>query len=351
MNGVIFLRPVVLIVGLPLVLVTVVLYMLNYRARIGARARYGSEPLLSHFSKTISLRRERLIPIGWALAMALLVVAAAGLCIPDSPISVQQGTMHIVIVSDVSNSMRAEDYRADMPIKDGVPAESVQGPYGSRLDMVKSVIENQIMPAVSGNKIGIATYKGEGFAQANLTDDFLALKWVILHWFTVGDAPGQGSNVSAGLQTALAILEQDQTPGQQRVIVLFSDGGFTDAPENISAIEDKVRQAGVRFIVVGVGSTEPQQVPFWKDGEVTYATDENGQIITTSINETALRDLSNAMSGVYLRITDGALATNWALQLAGAGKTKQETADIFYLPLGLAVLILLGIRVRGIRVS
>ncbi len=349
MNAVFFFRPAVLLLGPPLVLATVLAYYLNYRSRVKARRRYGDEKLLSRFSRPISLRRERLVSFGWALAMTLLVVAGAGPGIPDSPISVQQGTLHIVVVSDVSNSMRAEDYRSSMPMKDGVPPEQVRAPYGSRLDMVKSLIQNQIMTAAAGNKIGIATYKGDGFVQANLTDDFLALRWIIAHWFAVGDAPGQGSNVSAGLSTALQILEQDNAPGQERVVLLFSDGGFTDKPEAISAVQEKMRQAAVRFIVVGVGSSQPQQVPFWKNGEVTYATDKDGQIITTAIDETALQSLASAMSGEYIHINEGSLSINWAVQLAGVGKTRQETADIFYLPLGLAALILLAIRARGLR--
>lgn len=348
MNAVFFFRPMVLLLGPPLVLATVLFCALNYRSRVGARKRYGDENLLSRFSKPISARRERLILTGWVLVMVLLVVAGAGPGIPDSPISVQQGTLHIVVVSDVSNSMRAEDYRSGMPMKDGLPPEQVRAAYGSRLDMVKSVIQNQIMVAAEGNKIGIATYKGDGFVQANLTDDFLALRWIMTHWFTVGDAPGQGSNVSAGLATALAILDHDDAPGQQRVVVLFSDGGFTDTAESMGAVEEKMRQAAVRLIVVGVGSLQPQQVPFWKNGEVTFATDKDGQIITTSLNETALQSLASAMGGEYIHVNDSALTTNWALQLAGVGKTRQETADIFYLPLGLAAAILFAMRARGL---
>ncbi len=345
-----FLRPAVFLIGLPLILLTVLLCYLNFRSRVDARARYGAGKLIDSFSRGISGRQERLLALGWTLVMALLVVASAGPIIPDAPVRAEKGSLQVVIVSDVSNSMRAEDYRVQMPPKDGVPPTMVKGPYGSRLDMVKSVIINEIMPAVAGNKMGIATYKGDGFQQADLTDDFTALQWIMVHWFNVGDAPGQGSNVAAGLSTALTIFGKDKTSEQQRVIVLFSDGGFTDKPEDITAVEDKIRQSGIRFIVVGVGSTQPQQVPFWADGKPNYAVDKSGQILTTAINETALEHLANAMGGQYVHITGGILDINWALQLAGSA-TEQQAADIFYIPLGLAVLILTMIRARGLRGS
>lgn len=350
MEALIFLRPAVTIIGLPLILITVALYYLNYRSRLEARSRYGQGKLIDRFSRPISIKQERLLALAWVSVMALFVMAAAGPSLPDAPVRADSGALQIVVVSDVSNSMRAEDYRSQMPFKDGLPPNLVTEAYGSRLDMVKSVIINQIMPAVAGNKMGIATYKGQGFQQADLTSDFIALQWIMNHWFSVGDAPGEGSNVAAGLSTALTIFDKEKTSGQERVIVLFSDGGFTDDRQAIADVVDKIRQQGIRVVIVGVGSEQPQEVPFWADGKPNFAVDKDGKVITVAINELALHELVSAVNGQYVHITGGLLDANWAVQLAGS-QTVQKTADIFYIPLALALLILTMIRVRGLAIS
>lgn len=349
MNQLTFATPVALAAGLPLVVLTLLVYYFNFRSRRRARDRYGERRLIDRFTPSLSLKGERFLALAWAAVTTLLVLAAAGPSVPDAPIQAATGALQVVIVSDVSNSMRAEDYRAQMPPKDGLPANLVQSAYGSRLDMVKSVIIAQIMPAIAGNKMGLATYKGNGFQQANLTSDYDALTWVMLHWFSVGDAPGEGSNVAAGLATALAIFDKDGTSDQQRVIVLFSDGGFTDKPEAIADIAQQIRKRGIRFVVVGVGSAEPQRVPFWSGGEPNYAVDKDGKTVTVAMNEQALQQLSAMMSGQYLQITGGLLDANWAVQLAGS-HTVQERANLFYIPVAIALLLAAMIRLRGLAI-
>ncbi|MBS1954297.1 MAG: VWA domain-containing protein [Cyanobacteria bacterium SZAS-4] len=349
MNQLTFATPGALAAGLPLVILTLVIYHFNFRSRRRAREQYGEQRLIDRFSPRLSLARERFLALSWCAVVTLLVFAAAGPSVPDAPIQASSGALQVVIVSDVSNSMRAEDYRDQMPPKDGLPANLVQSAYGSRLDMVKSVIINQIMPAIAGNKMGLATYKGNGFQQANLTTDFTALQWVMVHWFTVGDAPGEGSNVAAGLSTALAIFDKDATSNEQRVIVLFSDGGFTDEPQALVDIAQQIKERGIRLVVVGVGSAAPQRVPFWSEGEPHYAVDENGKPIMVALNEQALRQLSTMMNGQFIQITAGLLDESWAVQLAGS-HTVQERANLFYIPVALALMLIAIIRLRGLSV-
>lgn len=324
---------------------------LGFALRVKARAAFGEKRLVDRVSPPLSHRAERLTRALWLAAIALAVVALAGPSTPDMPTRVKAGTLQVVIVTDVSKSMAAEDYRADMPAQNGVPAEQVLGPYGMRLDMVKQTVENQIMPAIVGNELGVSTFEGDGFDQADLTDDFESLRWVIDNWVKIDNAPGGGSDYAEGMKTALTMFaasEQNQknktgsVRPTEKVIVLFSDGGFTGDQANLAQVIEQLRQQNVRVIVVGVGADKATPIPTYdpKTLQLTGYYQLNGQVATTSIDEPALTRLAAQMNGTYVRLIPGQkLPVPWATDFAGS-KTEQHEHDLYQFPLGLAVLAL-----------
>ena len=349
-----FLRPLLLLALIAVVPITVGALYLAYHARGNARKAYGEERLVNRFSATPSRRLELCVGLGWIVAMAMLVIAAAGPILPDAPDTVPAGSLRVVVVSDVSKSMAAEDYRAQMPPKDGVTAPEVPGPYGTRLQAVKRVVEEQIMPAIVGNQLGMATYCGNGFDQADLTDDFVSLRWVIDNWMNVGNAPGGGSDYAEGLTMALTIFDEAREADLQKVIVLFSDGGFTGDQTALSKVLEKIKARGIRVVIVGVGSDTPIPIPVYnaETGQMTgYIQDDKKATITTGIEEANLLKLQAETDGTYVRLDPRQnLDVQWASKLTGT-KSLTHQKLMFKYPLGLALLLIFGLLLRGVLVQ
>jgi hypothetical protein len=249
---------------------------------------------------------------------------------------------------DVSWSMAAEDYRGIMNAPDGTPGTAMPGPFGNRLDMSKFIIVQRMMPAIQGNQIGLVTYMGNGFSQAPLTDDYTALRFVLKNWVKDGSAPGGGSDISAGLSEALDTFKADEDPKKDKVIVLFSDGGFTGKPEELQDVIQKLNEQHVRVIVVGVGGNTPIPIPLYdKDQPKGYRTKDE-QVVMTSIEEAQLQAIASATSNEYIHVAEAKdVNIQWASTLAGSKAEPHET-HIYQYPLGAALALLLLLSLRGL---
>lgn len=340
-EGIHLLRPEYLGALVVLIPAVIALWYTGYKLRVKARRAYGEEQLIGRFTKPLRLATEGLVLAGWLAVVTLLTVAASGPVTPAQPTNVKAGTLEVIAVVDVSKSMAAEDYRAVMPPKNGVDPTMVAGPYGTKLDMAKHVISRQVMPAVQGNRVGIVNYSGNGFNQAPLTDDFTSLRWVMENWMTIGAAPGGGSDYAEGLKMALSMFKAEKQTDKQRVILLFSDGGFDGDNENLTKVLEEMRELGVKFIIIGVGSTTPSPVPLYsRDGQLTGYLQKDGQVQTTALDEAPLLALSSQTGGTYVKLEgDGKLNIQWASTLGGTRAEKRENHVFFYFVGGAAILL------------
>ncbi len=354
-----WLRPDYLYLLLAVLPALAALLFISYRQRLAARREWGEEKLIERFTRPFSPMRELIKGALWLTAAALAIIATAGPILTDSPQVVREGSMRLIAVVDVSPSMAAEDYRAVMPpkeITDGkgnvistIPADQVLGPYGMRLDMTKYVIRQQIMPTLERNKIGIVNYTGQGFVQAELTDDYAALKWIMRKRMGINQAPGGGSDYAEGLKTALDMFNSEPPTEQQKVILLFTDGGFTGDQKDLNKVLGDIRQAGIKIIVVGIGANSPVPIPkYSKEGQVVGYLEQEGKTVETAIDEAALQTLVLQTGGDYIRLDPAAppnVKIQWARTL-GNTKTERHDDPVFQYPLGAALLLmgfLLGI--------
>jgi len=249
---------------------------------------------------------------------------------------------------DVSWSMAAEDYRPIMNAPDGTPGSAVSGPWGSRIDMSKYIIVQRMMPALQGNQIGLVTYMGNGFQQPPLTDDYTALRFVLKNWVKDGSAPGGGSDIASGLTEALDTFKADEDPKKDKVIVLFSDGGYTGEPGPLQEAIQKLNEQHVRVIVVGMGGNTPIPIPLYeRNGQPKGYRMKDEQVIMTAVEEAQLQSIASATSGEYIHLADpNDVKVQWASTLAGSKAEPHET-HIYQYPLIAALVMLLLLSFRG----
>ncbi len=282
--------------------------------------------------------------------MLLLVVSMAGPVLPDSPVKVTQGSLQVVVVADVSKSMAAEDYRDFMPPRNGVAPRAVPGPYGTRLEMVKKIIGDELMPALSGNQLGIVTFMGNGWDLVDLTDDYTYIRDSMRVSMKIGNAPGGGSDYAEGFKEALILFQQTPEKDKQKVIVLFSDGGFTGEEKNLQETIGKLQEQNIRVIILGIGGDEPQAIPLYDDstGQQVGNIQRDGKTVTTNIDDAALTALSGKMGGEYIRIVP---ASTWTLSGQAnslARKRKLTRRKSMSTRLAAGMLLVFGLFLRGI---
>lgn len=342
-------RPDVLMWLLAVLPATIAFWFFGFRMRKAARDKFGEERLVNRNTAPLTLKSEALVLAGWLSVVGLLVFAAAGPVAPAAPNTAQSGTLQVIAVTDVSQSMRAEDYRPAMPPKDGLSPDLVPGPYGTRLDMVKIVIQKEILPAVQGNEFEIVLYMGNSVAFPDFpTDDFQTLEWIFKNWVRIGNAPGGGSDFVEGLKEAVASFKRSPNQNMERVIVLFSDGGYTGSQEELQKVIDEIKKLDIRLVIVGVGTPENVPIPEYSPtGELTgYKKLKEGQ--STSLQEgnlTALRDAVGDKAEYVLLAADAKLNINWARTLAGSKTEQRENPlDGYVVMAALALLLILSLR-------
>src|SRR5207237_1620540 len=105
------------------------------------------------------------------LGLSALILALARPSIENGHSEFPVGSVDVIAVVDVSRSMAAQDYKG-----------KVSGHYysgGTRLDMARYLIVNDVVPSLKMNRLGVVSYSGEAFPQAFLSDDMPALGWVL----------------------------------------------------------------------------------------------------------------------------------------------------------------------------
>jgi Ca-activated chloride channel family protein len=302
------------ILGLPFVVGPV---LWGLRRRHAILKEFGRIDLLTQFSR-FSLDSKavyRILPV--ALCFGLLVVSMARPVLLGNFGEIRKGTLDVVAVLDVSKSMRAEDC----------------GLKGSRLEMAKAALL-QCLPDLAGNRLGLVTFAGKSFPQAELTDDLDALEFVLKNWVTVDSAPSQGSNIGMALSEAIRLFEEDK---RNRVILFFSDGGHVRSG-NLEGILTEIKIKGIRVISIGVGSKEGAKIPVYEEGKFKEWLSIDGNEVETQLNEDMLREISQGTGGKYIHLT---LAKNLKGVLKDpsvmGARSLSGGREMFQIPLGLAV--------------
>ncbi len=329
----------------------------GYFARRGAEKAYGNDTQMYKYGAKPRRWLDNVLTGGWLVVVLGIVLTAAGPTSNNTPVRVPEGTVQAIPVVDVSKSTAAEDYREAMPADAGERPD-INQPWGRRIDMAKYQIY-KIMKAIEGNQLGLVTYTEEGFAQGELTTDFFALRFVLEKWVDVGSAPGNGSNFAKGLEEAIAMFDRKKVDGKQKVIILISDGGFTnDKGEEIRASGDErltkaleeMRKRDIKLVIIGVGIPGKNAIPVYENGKLMgYMKDEkSGEQITTSFDADNLRDLATATGAKFHHIElDSASQTvpiDWANELGGSRIEMKQTELFLYFAggtLGLATILVL----------
>ena len=314
-----FLNPKALwaMLALPFVLAAIV-WGLHRREAI--LREFGKMDLLAQFSRFPFNRRILYQRLSIVLCFALLITATARPLLSGNFKQIKEGILDVVAVLDVSKSMAAEDC----------------GPEVSRLERAKDVLLGYF-PELGGNRLGIVTFAGSSFPQAELTDDFQALTFVLKKWVAVDSAPSQGSNVGKALSEAVHLFQKGD---KKKIILLFSDGGHV-RPKNLEGVLTDIGARGIKVISVGFGSHGGSRIPVYEEGTFKEWLKIGGKEAFTRLNDGILKEISQATEGKYIQLSSLRKLRGIFRDPAVAGKRVLSGGrEIFQIPLALSILLL-----------
>ena len=209
------------------------------------------------------------------LALLALATALLGPRLGQRTERVEAAGADVVVLVDVSASMRAQDVPPD------------------RLARARRAARDVLGAMTRGDRAALAAYAGHGVLLTPLTHDTSALL-EMLPFIDPDLVPAAGSRLDDGVLASLAAFGSgDDRP---RVILVLSDGE-DPASRSVTGIAAEAARAGVRVVTVGFGTTEGARIP---DGD-EWLLDRRGQEVRSRLDPDALFRLAEMTDGEAFR--------------------------------------------------
>lgn len=213
-------------------------------------------------------------------AIAFLIIALANPQYGKGTNKAVSEGIEIMIALDISNSMRALDL----------------DPKRDRLKVAKMAIE-QLFNKLHGDKVGLVLFAGDAFVQVPLTIDYGAAK-IFLSTVRPEMMSNQGTAIGLAIDKCLASFDMEN--GVNKAIVILSDG--EDHEGNAVDQATYAKSENVIVSTVGMGTPKGTPIPEYRNGKVVgMKKDQNGNTVTTKLNEQMLQEVASAGGGSYTR--------------------------------------------------
>jgi Ca-activated chloride channel family protein len=258
-----------------------------------------------------------------ALALATLVLAAAGPQIGGDTVEVKKEGIAIVIAIDISSSMLAEDFAPS-----------------NRLEVAK----RQAIAFVRGrqaDRIGLVAFAGEALTQVPVTLDYAVVEQAILE-MRIGSLE-DGTAIGSGLATAVNRLRR--APDKSKVVILLTDG-----ENNKGLIDPRTAAAaaaayGIKVYTIGVGTEGEAPIPTGRSlgGGFRY------EVLPVKIDEALLTEIADRTGGRYFRAKDSEALSRIFSEIDRLEKTPVSVTRYTQFDEATQPFILLGLLALGLE--
>ncbi len=237
-------------------------------------------------------------------ATFLLAFAMSGPMVVGGKQKVTSTGVDIMIVLDVSNSMRATDIQP------------------SRIERAKLALA-QMIQTMGSDRVGVVVFAGQSYPCLPLTDDYNAAE-LLLQSVSPDMVPVQGTAIGNAIDNALAAFgKTDKSNG--KAIILISDG--ENHEDNAAEAAARAAEEGVIVCAIGIGAPQGTTIPEY-DGTGKRAgnkKDESGQEIISKLDEATLKSVATAGKGIYVRASNSDLGISKVYNLLqGLSKATTE---------------------------
>jgi Ca-activated chloride channel homolog len=220
--------------------------------------------------------------------VALLIVALARPQRVEDKREVRTQGYDIVLVVDLSGSMRAEDYE-----KGGSRINRFQ----AVMPVIKAFIEER-----TSDRIGVVLFSGKAYTMAPLTfdHDWLAKQLDRVHLGMIED----GTAIGDGIGVALTRLEQaKRESGGKRIgafVVLLTDGVSNRGVLTPQQATDLAKARGIPVYTIGAGKDGWVPMPIFNDDGRRVGQ----RMVPSDLDEGELREIARQTGGAFFRAAD-----------------------------------------------
>lgn len=254
-----------------------------WRGRRGAVAavEYSNTQAIRAISRETRSRSGAWLSTIKLLALALLIVGVGRPQTGTTSAPAQASGIDIMLLLDVSGSMRSLDFKLD-----GKPA--------SRVDVVKSVVAKFIQDRPD-DRIGLTVFSGAPYlvSPVTLDHDWLLQNLDRVQIGTTEDGTAIGSGIAAGLNRL-----RDQA-AKSKVIVLLTDGQNNTGNVSPLTAAQAAHALGVRVYTIGIGVRGEAPLP------VTDAFGNQQTVMEkVDVDEDTLQKIATTTGGQFYRATN-----------------------------------------------
>ncbi len=294
--------------------------------------RFGDPERITALTTADPAKRRAWKGVLLVLAVALAFLAAARPQYGKGTRLIPATNVDIVLTLDYSKSMYARDVEPSRIFR-------------AKIEVARLVKE------LEGARFAAVAFAGEpmGFP---LTADGAAVAQ-FLRQLDPNEMPVPGTAIARALEQSRDLLRRDpKAQEHKRIIVLVTDG--EDLEGDPIAAAQSIGAEGTTIHVVQIGGRTPERVPeIGPDGRVLgYRTDRQGKPLTTALTVEGERQLAAVAAatpgGKLIRAEKGStgidqIAAELKRQMKSELAEKVDTvyADIYFYPLGLAILLLI----------
>lgn len=264
-------------------------------------------------------------------SVVFLIIALAGPKIGTEVREVTRQGVDIMVMLDVSKSMKSEDVRPN------------------RLDKAKFEIL-RMLDRLRGDRVGLIAFTGEAILLSPLTSDYSAFR-LYLNLADPESMPSTTTDFNTGMRVALDAFEAAGTADRNtsRVLLVISDG--EDHGPDHSQMVQQLRSKGVFVFTVGIGTLSGGTIPVYDPNSgrlIEYLRDAAGQVVTTRLVPATLKSIAETGQGTYYEISRSSDGMDGFLtQIAELEKSEfatQEFADYknqyqWFVAIGLLLLV------------
>ncbi len=239
--------------------------------------RHGFAAGTQQMRQTLSVKALPTLSILRFIVLALLIFTLARPQLSQSREHKFAEGIDILLVLDISESMRAEDFEG-----------------ANRIQIAKSVI-NDFLSHRENDRIGLVIFAGESFTLCPLTLDYSVLI-ELLRDVQIGQLE-DGTAIGDALVTATHRLEISAS--KTKIVILLTDGennaGSID-PETAAAL---AQSFGIKVYTIGMGKEGGARIPY---ADTTFG--KRYREVLTYLDEDTLKQIANITGGRYFRATD-----------------------------------------------
>lgn len=317
--------PIFLSLFLILPLLMIYLWWIRKHATLHA-IRFSELEGVRQIPKTSAVKLLPLLKVIRFIVIALLIFTLARPQLSQSQERRFVEGIHIFLALDVSESMRAEDFK-----------------NANRLQTAKSVIRDFLRNRES-DQIGLVVFPGESFTICPLTLDY---SFLIERLDDVEIAMGgqlkDGTAIGDAIATATYRLRDSEA--KTKIAILLTDG-----ENNVGTIDPKTAAAlaqsfDIKVYTIGMGKEGGARIPY---EDTTFGKRYREEL--TYLDEDTLKQIANTTGARYFRATDVESLKNIYAEIDKLEKTKfkvvnyterKELAAYFLIPAAL----LLGLEI------